>query len=320
MPQYKLPNTFKLSTGEELPEAALYYECIGNPNGEIIWVCHALTGHATVKEWWPTIFKENGGYIDLDKHYVICANSLGSCYGSSGPSNENKQFPVINHRDVIQAFHLLKEHLEIPRIDLLIGGSLGGQQALEWSLLYPDEINFVVLIACNAWHSSWGIAWNELQRNAIVLGQNKEGLALARKIAMLSYRSASDFEEKTSKEGSTPSSILPYLTYQGEKFVNRFSAESYLLLSQMMDSHDVRVERSDSVVSVLQSIKVPALVIGIDNDVLFPIAEQSLLAKHIPKAELAVIHSTKGHDAFLLEGNFISRQIEKYLLTIKQIA
>ncbi len=312
MPQFKLQATFKTELGATLADGLIHYECIGNPKGEVIWVCHALTGSATVKDWWPTIFSENGGFIDLNKHYVICANSIGSCYGSTGPTAINNDFPVISHRDVVHAFHLLKAHIGIEKIDVLIGGSLGGQQALEWTIAYPNDINFAVLIACNAWHSSWGIAWNELQRNAIELDTNENGLSLARKIAMLSYRSSADFEQKTRRQNASNDDIVSYLQYQGDKFIKRFNKASYYFLTQMMDAHNISKTREKSVEELLKSIQIPTLVFGISSDILFPIVEQELLSANIPNAQLSIIESDKGHDAFLLEGNFISQQIQKH--------
>jgi homoserine O-acetyltransferase len=312
MPQFKLPEILFTRAGNKLIDSQLYYECIGNPSGEVIWICHALTGSATIEEWWPSLFKNSGGFIDLSRHYVVCANCLGSCYGSSGPKSQEGIFPALTHRDIADVFHLLKEHLQIEKIDILIGGSLGGQQALEWSICFPKDMRHTVLIACNAWHSSWGIAWNELQRKAIELGKREEGLSLARQIAMLSYRSASDFEQKTADSGGDPHTILSYLEHQGNKFVNRFSHESYCFLSHMMDQHDIRKGRDQTAENILAGIAAAVLVIGISSDVLFPITEQQWLAAAIPNASFTVIDSRKGHDAFLLEGNFISKEIEKH--------
>jgi homoserine O-acetyltransferase len=314
MPQFKLPDTYVTRAGNKLINSQLYYECIGNPKGEVIWICHALTGSATIEEWWPSLFKNNGGFIDLSRHYVVCANCLGSCYGSSGPKAKGATFPFLTHRDVVYTFHLLKEHLQLEKIDILIGGSLGGQQALEWSICFPTDMKHSILIACNAWHSSWGIAWNELQRKAIELGEVGEGLALARQIAMLSYRSAHDFEQKTADCGGDPRTILSYLEYQGNKFVDRFSPESYCFLSHMMDQHDIRIDRDQTAENILAGIAAAVLVIGINSDVLFPISEQQWLADTIPEARFSLIDSTKGHDAFLLEGNFIGKEIEKHCL------
>ncbi len=306
MPQYKLSDDFKLEKGERLTNAHLYYETLGNPANEPIWICHALTGNATVKEWWPTLFVENGGFLDTEKHYIICANSLGSCYGSTGPTGES-DFPEITHRDVVNAFEQLKDYLNIDQISMLLGGSLGGQQALEWSIIYPQSVDKLVLIGCNAKHSAWGIAWNHLQRTAINNSDDDKGLSLAREIAMLSYRSADDFEQKEKDwKSCTSENVTSYLTYQGEKFVKRFNSKSYYLLSQMMDSHNIGRERAGHIEAVLATISANCLIIGVSTDLLFPLAEQRFLSDNIPNAKLEVITSAKGHDAFLLEGNLIS--------------
>jgi len=313
MPLFELPNEFELENGERLINSVLHYEVLGNPSNEPVWICHALTGSATVKDWWPTLFKEHGGFLDLEKHYIICANSLGSCYGSTNPESYEGDFPEITHRDVVAAFHLLKEHLSIDKIDTLIGGSLGGQQALEWSIIYPDEIQNLAVVGSNVRHSAWGIAWNHIQRLAIDNSQDDKGLALAREIAMLSYRSAADFDEKENHwNESSSSNVISYLNHQGDKFINRFNKQAYYLLTELMDKHDVGRGRSADLTKVLRCIKANSLIIGINSDVLFPIKEQEFLAAHIPHAQLEIINSTKGHDAFLLEGNLISKFITNH--------
>jgi len=327
MPQHKLPEKFVLQNGEVLHQASLHYEIEGEISNqkEIIWICHAFTGSATVKSWWPSLYFENGGFIDPKRHTVICANILGSCYGSTGPESINPDtnkkygdgFPEISNRDVIKAFIDLRKFLNITNIDILIGGSLGGQQALEWSLIEPEIIQNQALIASNAKHSSWGIAFNELQRQAISLGTNNsisknEAIAIARKIAMLSYRSYDDFElNQKGKNEQGDWNIVSYLNYQGEKFKGRFSTDSYFILSKMMDNHNIASARNGSLEQILSLVKTNTLCIGIDSDNLFPLKEQGLMAHHIPNAKLEIINSKKGHDAFLIEGNKISRLIEK---------
>lgn len=327
MPQHKLPEYFKLSNGEVLKSASLYYEISGEllPGKEIIWICHAFTGSATVKDWWTSLFKENGGLIDLKKHVLICANMLGSCYGSTGPLSVNSEtgkpygadFPLINNSDVINAFIHLRQTLGISKIDYLIGGSLGGQQALEWSIVEPEIIEKQVLIASNARHSAWGIAFNDLQRRAIQLAGDdpnkiEEALSVARGIAMISYRSYNDFELKQSGRGAdNQQKAVTYLKYQGEKFNKRFNPHSYRILSLMMDAHDIAEAREGSDNEVFSTIKADTLCIGINSDFLFPVQEQRYISKHIKGASFEIIDSDKGHDAFLLEGNLISELIHK---------
>ncbi|SMG39678.1 homoserine O-acetyltransferase [Marivirga sericea] len=330
MPQHRLPYNFQLENGETLQGASLNYEVLGeiSDGKEVVWVCHAFTGSATVKDWWSSLFLENGGFIDLNQHILICANLLGSCYGSTGPDTINPEtgesyggdFPSITNKDAVRAFIELRKELKISKIHYLIGGSLGGQQALEWSILEPEIIENQILVASNARHSAWGIAFNELQRQAIELGVNgteidkQKALSLARSIAMLSYRSYADFESsQNGKAANGDWKVSSYLKYQGKKFNGRFSNNSYRILSQMMDAHNIAEGRGDNLKEVLASIKTRTLCIGIDSDNLFPLAEQKFISDYIPCAQLEVIKSSKGHDAFLIEGNLISKFIKKHL-------
>ncbi|MBK6263792.1 alpha/beta fold hydrolase [Marivirga sp. S37H4] len=327
MPQHKLPESFQLLNGGALSKASLYYEISGelSPAKEVVWVCHAFTGSATVKEWWPSLFKENGGFIDLNKHVLICANMLGSCYGSTGPLSinpdteeaYNDNFPELHNRDVINAFIDLRKALNIKSIDYLIGGSLGGQQVLEWSIMESVVIRRQIIIASNARHSAWGIAYNDLQRRAIQLAGKdlklmEEALSLARGIAMLSYRSYQDFEAQQSGKGeSNELKAVTYLKYQGAKFHKRFNPDSYQILSKMMDAHDISFDREGNDETILEKVLTETLCIGIDSDQLFPIQEQIYLSSKIPNSSFETIISDKGHDAFLLEGNLISSFIYK---------
>jgi homoserine O-acetyltransferase len=329
MPQHNLSHHFQLESEQILVGASLYYEILGeiSDDKEVIWICHAFTGSATVKDWWPSLFLENGGFIDLQKHTVICANMLGSCYGSTGPDSEDSEtkstygdeFPELNNRDVVRAFIDLRKALNVSKIDYLIGGSLGGQQALEWSIIEPEVIQYQILVASNAKHSAWGIAFNELQRQAIELGENgnqkEKALSLARSIAMLSYRGYHDFEEnQNGKIEQGDWKVASYLKYQGRKFNGRFSLNSYKVLSKMMDAHNIGESRGDDLKEVLGSIKTKTLCIGINSDNLFPIEEQKFMSENIPHAKLEIIKSSKGHDAFLIEGNLISQFIQKHLI------
>lgn len=331
MPQHKLPYHFQLESGQTLKAASLHYEVLGeiSEDKEVVWVCHAFTGGATVKDWWASLFLENGGFIDLEKHTVICANMLGSCYGSTGPDSVDPEtaavyghaFPELTNRDVVRAFIELRKALDVSKIHYLIGGSLGGQQALEWSVFEPNVIKNQILVASNARHSAWGIAFNELQRQAIELGENgneedkQKSLSLARSIAMLSYRSYNDFENNQfGKSEHGEWKVSSYLKYQGKKFNGRFSVKSYKILSKMMDAHNVSEGRGGNLIEVLSSIKAKTLCIGIDSDNLFPIVEQRFMSENIPNAKLEEIESLKGHDAFLIEGNLISHFIKKHLI------
>ncbi|MEO1437621.1 MAG: alpha/beta fold hydrolase, partial [Bacteroidota bacterium] len=218
---------------------------------------------------------------------------------------------------------LLRQHLGIEQIDTLIGASLGGQQALEWAVQFPDRFRKLILIATNAQHSPWGIAFNESQRMAIrndrSWGQiNKkaglEGMKIARSIAMLSYRgyqtySGSQSDGDLSK--TTDYRASSYQRYQGEKLAQRFNAFSYYLLSEAMDSHNVGRGRG-SVEAALKSVSAKTLAIGISSDLLFPVMEQKFLASNIPDADYQEIDSDFGHDGFLVEADQLDDLIRNF--------
>jgi homoserine O-acetyltransferase/O-succinyltransferase len=313
--------TFTLESGKQLENLTVAYHTYGEYKKGItpvIWVCHALTANSDVADWWANIFGENN-IIDPEKYFIICANNLGSCYGTSSPiSLQNgstkkygKAFPAITIRDITAAHIQLKKYLDIDEIFLLIGGSMGGQQAMEWAIQEPSVIKNLVLLATNAKHSPWGIAFNEVQRMAIENG--KDGLEVARAIAMLSYRNY-DMYKRTAKPNETVGNYgaASYQRHQGEKLALRFDADCYHTLSSAMDSHDVGRGRN-SIEEALAKITANTLVIGIATDILFPIKEQVLLHDNIPNSTLTLIDSPYGHDGFLTEGEKINGIIEDFL-------
>jgi homoserine O-acetyltransferase/O-succinyltransferase len=315
-----------------LPEVEIAYTTFGTLNAEknnVVWVCHALTANANPVEWWPGLIGE-GCLITPEKHFIVCANILGSCYGTTGPLHLNKtnnkpyfrNFPFITVRDMVFAHRLLANALGINEISLLIGGSLGGQQVLEWSIIEPERIKNQVLVATNAFHSPYGIAFNESQRLSIyadatyhqdIEGGGAAGLKAARSIALISYRTYGAYNE-TQKEDelhkTSDYKAAGYQNYQGEKLVNRFNAYSYVTLSKSMDSHNVGRNRK-SIEFALQSIKAKTLVIGVSSDILFPTGEQKFLAANIPGAVYSEIDSFYGHDGFLIETEKLTQTILK---------
>lgn len=323
-----------LENGKKLRGLEISYRTYGKLNAEkdnVIWVCHALTANADVFDWWKGLFGTNSLFNPKD-HFIICANILGSHYGTTSPLSENPatgqpyylSFPEFTVRDLANAHKLLADHLEIDEISLLIGGSLGGQQCLEWSILDPERIKKLVLIATNAQHSPWGIAFNESQRLAISTDRTfysnnpnggKKGLKVARSIALLSYRSYATYAATQIEVNSTKSKdfkAASYQNYQGEKLIKRFNAYSYWYLSKAMDSHNVGRNRA-SVSEALKSVKAKTLVIGIKSDVLFPIEEQEFLAEQIPGAQLSILDSFYGHDGFLIETEILTKVIGNFL-------
>lgn len=346
---YTHNKTFKLENGKKLRKIELAYQTYGKLNAKkdnVIWACHALTANSDVLDWWKGLFGNND-LFNPEEHFIICANVLGSHYGSTNPLSENPvtglpyylSFPEFTIRDLVSAHRLLAEHLGIKDIKVLIGGSLGGQQALEWAITDGSAIENLILVATNAVHSPWGIAFNESQRLAISTDRSfyaqkpdggLKGLKTARSIALLSYRSYDAYtdtqlESVNDKTGSFRASS--YQNYQGEKLCKRFNAYSYWYLSKAMDSHNVGRGRK-SVAEALSTVKPNTLVIGVENDVLFPITEQEFLAKHIPDAAFHSIKSAYGHDGFLIEtdiltnviGNFLKESINKKIIKLHKTA
>lgn len=330
--QYK--KQFKLESGKKLRNLGIAYHTFGKLNKDksnVIWVCHALTANSDVTDWWAGLFGKNDFFNPQD-HYIVCANVIGSPYGTTNPLSINPvtgqpyylAFPEFTVRDLAAAHELLANELGIETVAVLIGGSLGGQQALEWSILVPQKINNLILMATNAQHSPWGIAFNESQRLAITSDRtfyaNKadggaKGLKTARSIALLSYRSYESYDKTQHEqdlEKKTDFNASSYQRYQGEKLVKRFNAYSYYYLTKAMDSHNVGRGRN-SVKEALNLIQANTLVIGIKNDLLFPVCEQKFLARNIQKAEFEEIDSFYGHDGFLLELKTISKIVDSFI-------
>jgi homoserine O-acetyltransferase len=312
---------FTLENGKQLENLTVAYHTYGEYKkgiSPVIWVCHALTANSDVSDWWSNIFGSNR-ILDPEKYFIVCANVLGSSYGSTSPLTINpatnkkygKDFPSLTIKDLVAANILLQKHLEIEEIFLLIGGSMGGQQALEWAIQEPLSIKHLVLLATNAKHSPWGIAFNEAQRMAIELGD--KGLEAARAIAMLSYRNYEMYERTTTENDSLDNyGAASYQRYQAQKLSKRFDADCYYILSKTMDSHDVGRGR-ESIKHALASIKAHTLVIGIATDILFPIKEQIFLYENIDDSALELIDSPYGHDGFLTEGEKINTLILNFI-------
>ncbi len=331
---FKYNYPFTLENGEILANFELQYSTWGTLNAEknnVVWICHALTANSDVSDWWKGLVGEND-FINPQEHFIVCANMLGSCYGSSGALTVNSKtkepyfadFPKVTVRDMAKTLDLLSREMGIVRISLCIGGSMGGQQAMEWAILQPELIENLVLIATNAKHSAWGIAFNESQRLAIHADKTwqdrrpdagQAGLKAARSIALLSYRNAeayNDTQEDEDNEKLDNFKAISYQNYQGQKLVNRFNVISYITLLNAMDSHNVGRGRG-GVATALKQIKANTLVIGIKSDILFPTTEQVALAYHIPKASYKEIDSIYGHDGFLIETEILTNLLDRFL-------
>lgn len=315
---------FVTEYGATIPDPIVAYQTWGELNAErdnVILVCHALTGNTSADEWFDGLFGPNKS-LDPEQYFIICPNVLGSCYGSSGPLSINPKtgnpyradFPKVTIRDIVRIQQQLLDELGITGIKLVIGGSMGGMQALEWSIT-DDRIQSAVLIGMGEKHRPWAIGISHTQRQAIYNDPNwddgfyteenppKRGLALARMIAMNSYRHPSDFDEKFGRrlqEGQSQYQVESYLNYQGEKLVDRFDAVSYVRLTQAMDSHDIRRSRP-RIQETLAALTIPVIVVGIDSDMLYPSEECRHLANLLPNGRYEEISSPHGHDAFLIE-------------------
>lgn len=336
---FKSKQPFLLESGVLLPELDIAYCTYGELNAaqdNVIWICHALTANADAADWWNGLVGE-GKIFDPEYHFIICANIIGSCYGSTSPQSINpttgerygRDFPLVTIRDMVAAHQLLQQHLGIHQIKFAIGGSMGGQQVLEWAITDPDLFENICLLATNARHSPWGIAFNEAQRMAIEADPTiydatpeagKRGIEAARAIAMLSYRNYKTYQYSQSEENLDKIDDFragSYQRYQGLKLQRRFHVLSYLALSKAMDSHNAGRGRG-SVEAALAQVQAKTVVVSIQSDVLFPLQEQEFLAAHIPNARLEIFDSLYGHDGFLIESESITQVLRPVLNGIWQ--
>lgn len=331
-------NEFKLESGKLLPEFHLFYTTYGKLNeaaDNVIWVVHAFSGSSDFTQWWPGIFGE-GKLYDPNKHFIICANILGGCYGSTGPLSLNPKtgkkyyhdFPLVTNRDSVRAFDLLRKDLRIEKVHTVIGCSQGGQQAIEWAIEAPEAFNHLIAIGANAKHSPWAIAFNESQRMAIEQDPTWkedhdlagiEGMKTARSVALLSYRNHIQYN-KTQKEESDEVydnfRASSYQRYQGLKMSKRFNAFSYWYISKAMDSQNVGRGRA-GIEAALKRISADSLFIGIGTDILFPAEEQKFLAANVEKGVYKEFVSDYGHDGFLLEFEKLTKVINEFYQEVK---
>jgi homoserine O-acetyltransferase len=324
---------FSFEKGGKVDSLKINYSTYGTYNKEknnVIWVCHALTANADPVSWWPGLVGD-GHLYNPEDYFIVCANILGSCYGTSGPIETNPatgkpyylSFPKLTIRDMVAAHEILRKHLGIEKIYTCIGGSLGGQQALEWAVSNPGLIDHLILMATNAFHSPWGIAFNEAQRMAIKADPTwdsnsadagKTGMAAARAMALLSYRTYDTYKNTQSEEGcELPEGFkaVSYQQYQGEKLKKRFNCHSYIYLTEAMDSHNIGRGRG-SVEKALHSVNAKTLLLGIGSDILFPPSEQKFMQQHIQSAQYKEIESLYGHDGFLIETEEIATVIRDF--------
>ncbi len=308
---------FLLESGESIQNLELTYHTIGELNeaqDNVIWVFHALTANSNVYDWWTGLFGE-GNLFNPEKHFIICVNTIGSPYGSTAP--QNLDFPFFTVRDVVNAQLLLAKHLQINQVHLLMGGSFGGSQALEFAYAFQGQIQQMALIACAARESAWGIAIHQAQRLALqadpTFGSENggaKGLGAARAIGLLSYRTGDAFvATQTDEEDKlTDHRAASYIDYQAEKLVNRFNAIAYYYLINCLDTHNLGRDRG-GVDQALSEINIPSLILGIDSDQLLPTYLQKEIANGLPRGKYVEVQSDYGHDGFLIETKQIAANI-----------
>lgn len=326
---------FRLESGYEFAGLDIAYHTYGRLNNRadnVVWVCHALTANSDVADWWPHTV-EPGAFLDPEKWFVVCANILGSHYGTTGPLHNDPatgrpwygDFPAYTIRDVVGAHRLLAGHLGINGIHTLVGSSVGGFQALEWLCEEPERFGRAILIATDAKASPWSIAIDETQRMAILsdptYGEQRpdagaRGLAAARAIGLLTYRGPGGYNltqrDTPSDDPFAPRRACSYQRHQGDKLVRRFNAYSYMSILDAFDTHDVGRGRG-GVAEALSRVKCPAAVVGISTDIIFTPAEMRTLASLLPAAEYHELHSAFGHDGFLVEHGQLNRILKPFI-------
>lgn len=313
----------RLESGAVLPSVDIAYHTFGSLNADrsnVIWVLHALTANSDVADWWPHTV-EKGRFLDPEKYFIVCANVLGSCYGTTGPLSINPEtgepwygnFPEVTIRDMVACHRLLARHLGIDHAYAVIGSSMGGYQALEWVATDPGFARRAVLIATGSHTRPWQAAFNETMRMAIEAdgsyGERRPdagaaGMGAARAIGLLSYRGRYAYD-LTQPDAEPRTDIFPrrvhsYQRHQGKKLMDRFNAYSYHRLCSAVDSHDVGRGRGGRE-KALRSIEIPVLVIAISSDLVFPPCDHADMAEFIPRADFHEMHSEFAHDGFLIE-------------------
>jgi homoserine O-acetyltransferase len=349
---YDEHDPLRLECGKTLAPITVAYENYGRLNAErtnAVLICHALTANAHAAGyhdpddqqpgWWDGLIGPHRAF-DTKRYFVVCPNILGSCYGTTGPSSLDLNtgepyrlsFPPFTIRDLVTVQKKLLAALGINRLAAVCGSSLGGMQVLEWAIMHPDFCDTVIPISTAARQSAWCLALNAAARKAIMSDpvwnggsygrQPMNGLALARMIGMISYRSAGEFERRFGRKRRNDRGdrfdfenyfqIESYLHYQGEKLGGRFDANTYIYLSRAMDLHDITHGRAP-LREVLGSIKARLLCLGVSTDARYPAPEQKEIVAHTRQARYAEIDSIHGHDAFLIEFAQLNAVIKEFL-------
>jgi homoserine O-acetyltransferase/O-succinyltransferase len=357
--QVRLTGPLRLDCGVAFGPVDIAYETYGTLNADrsnVILICHALTGDQYLASenpmtkkpgwWWRMVGQ--GLPVDPDRHFIVCANILGGCAGSSGPASIDPghdapfamRFPVITIGDMVRAQALLLDHLGVDRIRAVIGGSMGGMQALTWPTLYPDRVESAIVIASTARHSAQNIAFHEVGRQAIMADPRwrggdyyadgdvpSSGLAVARMAAHITYLSEAGLTEKFGRrlQGRDAKTfgfdadfqVESYLRHQGLSFVERFDANSYLYITRAMDYYDLAEDHGGSLALAFAKTKARFCLISFDTDWLYPTAESRIIVHALnaggAEASFVELSSPFGHDAFLLEAPELNRVVDGFL-------
>ena len=357
--QVRLAGPMRLDSGAVLAPVDFAYETYGAMNdgkSNVILICHALTGDQYVASdhpltgkpgWWWRMVGE-GKPVDPARHFIVCANVIGSCMGSSGPASIDPasntpyamRFPVLTIADMVRAQALLLDHLGVGRLSAVIGGSMGGMQALSWPTIFPDRVESCIVIASTARHSAQNIAFHEVGRQAIMADPNwrggdyyadgqvpSAGLAVARMAAHITYLSEAGLTEKFGRrlQGRDAKTfgfdadfqVESYLRHQGLSFVERFDANSYLYITRAMDYYDIAEDHGGSLATAFAPSKARFCLVSFDTDWLYPTAESRIIVHALnasgAQASFVELSSPFGHDAFLLECPELNRVVDGFL-------
>ena len=342
--------------GAVIEDAHIAYRRWGVPRGDlagknnILLIEHALTGDTDAADWWCEAIGP-GKALDTDEWCVICTNALGSCYGSTGPASEHpdggvwgSRFPAITMRDMVHAERAFLEQLGISRVHAIIGGSMGGARTLEWTLLYPEQVDYALVLAVSARASAWQIGIQSAQITSITQDPDwrggdyhgtgaapDAGLAAARRIAHLTYRGELEIDERfgtSAQPGENPLgpfredgqrfAVQSYLEHQGKKLTERFDAACYVTLTEALNRHDVGRGRG-GLNKALASSTVPTMIVGVDTDILYPYHQQEHLSRNLGNLlAMSKLSSPVGHDAFLVEARQMDRILRNFITLTRE--
>jgi homoserine O-acetyltransferase/O-succinyltransferase len=353
-----------LEGGGALREVTVAYETWGqlaDDAGNAVLVCHALTGDSHVAGrigpghptpgWWDPLVGP-GRVLDTNRHFIVCANVLGGCQGSTGPASLDPAtgrphasgFPMVTIRDMVRTQAALADHLRVDRWLAVVGGSMGGMQVLEWAVMFPDRVKAIAALATTSAATAQQIAWSSIQRHAIATDPGwrggefydatdgegpQHGLSLARQLAQVTYRSERVFAERFGRGALDELDFTQwqrfdvegYLHYHGQKLVRRFDANTYLVLSKAMDLHDLGRGRG-GVHRALGRVRAQVLAMGIDSDGLFPPYLQRDIVEgirsHGRQARYVEINSPDGHDGFLLATDQVAAALGPFLEEVEK--